>query len=165
MADDFSFDVVSKVDMQVMDDVVNAANKEIEVRFDFRGSISKFTLDKKEATITIVSDDEGKLKSVIDILRSRLAKRSVDQKAIDLQKLEVALGATVRQVAKIQQGIPTDKAKEMVADIKKAKLKVTASIQDEQVRVTSKSKDGLQQAMAVLKSGDYKIPIQFTNYR
>ncbi len=165
MADDFSFDVVSKVDMQVMDDVVNAANKEIEVRFDFRGSISKFTLDKKEATITIVSDDEGKLKSVIDILRSRLAKRSVDQKAIDLQKLETALGATVRQVAKIQQGIPTDKAKEMVADIKKAKLKVTSSIQDEQVRVTSKSKDGLQQAMAVLKSADYKIPIQFTNFR
>jgi len=165
MADDFSFDVVSKVDMQVMDDVVNAANKELEVRFDFRGSISKFTLDKKEGNITIVSDDEGKLKSVIDILRSRMAKRSIDQKAIDLQKLETALGATVRQVAKIKQGIATDKAKEMVADIKKAKLKVTASIQDEQVRVTSKSKDGLQQAMSILKQGNYDIPIQFTNFR
>jgi uncharacterized protein YajQ (UPF0234 family) len=165
MADEFSFDVVSKVDMQVMDDVINAANKEIEVRFDFRGSISKFTLDKKLVQIMIVSDDEGKLKSVIDILRSRLAKRSIDQKAIDLQKLETALGATVRQVAKIQQGIPTEKSKAMVADIKAAKIKVTASIQAEQVRVTSKSKDTLQQSMAILKSKDYGIPIQFTNFR
>ncbi|MFN0117555.1 MAG: YajQ family cyclic di-GMP-binding protein [Elusimicrobiota bacterium] len=165
MADDFSFDVVSKVDMQTMDDAINAANKEIGVRFDFRGSISKFELDKKESKITITSDDEGKLKMVIEILHSRLAKRGIDLKALDFQKIETALGNNVRQVVKVAQGIPTDKAKLMVADIKSAKLKVTASIQSEQVRVTSKSKDALQEAMALLKSNDYKIPLQFSNYR
>jgi cyclic-di-GMP-binding protein len=166
MADESSFDVVSKVDLQAMDDAVNAAMKEIQTRFDFRGSISKVELDKKKAEITINSDDEGKLKSVIEILRSRIAKRGIDQKAIDLQKVEVAaLGGTVRQIAKIQQGIPSEKAKAMVADIKAAKLKVTASIQADQVRVTSKSRDLLQQAIALLKSKDYGIPLQFTNYR
>jgi cyclic-di-GMP-binding protein len=166
MADESSFDIVSKVDLQALDDAVNAANREIEVRFDFRGSISKLELDKKEAKITIVSDDEGKLRSVIDILRGRLAKRGIDQKAIDLQKVEAAaLGGTVRQVAKIQQGIASEKAKAIVADIKTAKIKVTASIQADQVRVTSKSRDLLQQAIALVKSKDYGIPVQFTNYR
>ncbi len=165
MADEFSFDVVSKVDMQAMDDAVNAANKEMEVRFDFRGSISKLELDKKASEIKMVSDDEGKLKSVIEILRSRVAKRGIEQKALDFQKLEVALGNTVRQVVKVLSGIPVEKAKLMVADIKSAKLKVTPSIQSDQVRVTSKSKDTLQQAMALLKSKDYSLPIQFTNYR
>lgn len=165
MADEFSFDVVSKVDLQAMDDAVNAANREIEVRFDFRGSVSKIELDKKKPEITIVSDDEGKIKSVIEILRGRLAKRGIDQKAIDLGKIETALGQAVRQLAKIQQGIASEKAKAMVADIKSAKLKVTPSIQSDQVRVTSKSKDVLQQTMALLKSKDYGIPLQFTNFR
>jgi uncharacterized protein YajQ (UPF0234 family) len=165
MADESSFDVVSKIDMQAMDDAINAAGKEITVRFDFRGSVSKFELDKKVGQITLTSDDEGKLKSVVEILRSRIAKRSIDQKALDFQKIEVALGGTVRQVVKIQQGIPSEKAKLMVADIKSAKLKVTPSIQSDQVRVTSKSRDTLQQAIALLKSKDYGIPIQFTNYR
>lgn len=165
MADEFSFDVVSKIDMQVMDDAINAANKELEVRFDFRGSISKFTLDKKASEITMVSDDEGKLKSVVEILRSRIAKKGIDQKVLDFQKLETALGATVRQKVKIQSGIVSEKAKKMVADIKAAKLKVNASIQSDQVRVTSKSKDALQQTMTLLQSNDYGIPVQFTNYR
>ncbi len=165
MADESSFDVVSKVDMQILDDAVNAANKEIEVRFDFRGSISKFTLDKKAAQITIVSDDEGKLKSVVDILRSRIAKKGIDQKALDFQKLETALGQTVRQLVKITQGIASDKAKLMVADIKSAKIKVTAAIQGDQLRVTSKSRDTLQETIALLKSKDYGVPLQFTNYR
>ncbi len=166
MADESSFDVVSKVDMQIVDDAVNAANKEITVRFDFRGSISKFELDKKAGQITIVSDDEGKLKSTVEILRSRIAKRGIEQKALDFQKVETAaLGGTVRQLVKIAQGIPSEKAKQMVADIKSAKLKVTPSIQSDQVRVTSKSRDSLQEAIALLKSKDYGIPLQFTNYR
>ena len=165
MADEFSFDGVSKVDLQAVDDAINAANKEIEVRFDFRGSISKITLDKKTSELTIVSDDEGKLKSVVEILRSRIAKRGIDQKALDFQKLEVALGNTVRQKVKIQSGIVSEKAKAIVADIKAAKLKVTPSIQADQVRVTSKSKDALQQTMTLVKSKDYGIPLQFTNYR
>ncbi len=165
MADEFSFDVVSKVDMQAVDDAVNACMKEIEVRFDFRGSVSRLELDKKAGTITIHSDDEGKLKSVIEILRNRFAKRGIDQKALDFQEIEVALGQAVRQKVKIAQGIATEKGKAMVADIKAAKLKVTPSIQSEQVRVTSKSKDTLQQAMALLKSKNYEIPIQFTNFR
>lgn len=164
-SDEASFDVVSKIDMQVMDDAINAASKELTVRFDFRGSISKFELDKKKGEITLTSDDEGKLKSVVEILRSRIAKKGIDQKALDFQKLEVALGATVRQVVKIQQGIVSEKAKAMAADIKAAKLKVNASIQSDQLRVTSKSRDALQEAIALLKSKDYGIPVQFTNFR
>ena len=165
MPDESSFDIVSKVDMQAADDAVNAANKEIQVRFDFRGSISKLELDKKTGQITITSDDEGKLKSVVEILRSRWAKRSIDQKALDFQKVETALGGAVRQVVKIQQGIPSDKAKQMVADIKAAKLKVTPSIQGDQVRVASKSRDVLQETISLLRGKDYGLPLQFTNYR
>jgi uncharacterized protein YajQ (UPF0234 family) len=165
MADESSFDIVSKVDAQAIDDAVNAANKEMEVRFDFRGSISRIELDKKDMKITITSDDEGKLKSVIDILQGRLVKRGIDLKALDYQKLETALGQNVRQVAKIIQGIASDKAKQIVADIKASKLKVTPSIQSEQVRVVSKSRDTLQQVIALLKGKSYGIPLQFTNYR
>jgi uncharacterized protein YajQ (UPF0234 family) len=137
----------------------------MEVRFDFRGSISRIELDKKDMKITITSDDEGKLKSVIDILQGRLVKRGIDLKALDYQKLETALGQNVRQVAKIIQGIASDKAKQIVADIKASKLKVTPSIQSEQVRVVSKSRDTLQQVIALLKGKSYGIPLQFTNYR
>jgi len=165
MADESSFDIVSKVDLQAIDDAVNAANKEMEVRFDFRGSVSKIELDKKAPSITITSDDEGKLKSVIDILQGRLVKRGIDLKALDFQKLETALGQNVRQVAKIIQGVASDKAKAIVADIKASKIKVTPSIQSDQVRVTSKSRDALQQAIALLKAKSYGVPLQFTNYR
>lgn len=165
MADEFSFDIVSKVDMQGADDAINACNKEIQTRFDFRGSVSKFELDKKDNKVTLTADDEGKLKSVVEILKSRFAKRGIDLKCFDYQKMEVALGAAVRQVVKINQGVASEKAKAIVADIKAAKLKVTASIQSDQVRVTSKSKDSLQEAMALVKSKDYGIPLQFSNFR
>jgi uncharacterized protein YajQ (UPF0234 family) len=166
MADESSFDVVSKVDLQGIDDAIHAATKEIEVRFDFRGSVSKFDFDKKKAEITIHSDNESKLDAVIEILRLRIAKRGIDQKALDLQTIQKgAVGDTVRQVIKIQQGIPSEKAKAMVADIKAAKIKVNASIQSDQLRVVSKSRDLLQQTMALLKSKDYGLPLQFTNYR
>ncbi len=165
MADEFSFDLISKVDLQAVDDAINAANKEISVRFDFKGSISKLELDKKDSKLILTSDDEGKLRSVVDILRSRMAKRGVDQKAMVFEKLETALGGTVRQVVKINQGIASDKAKQIVADIKATKAKVTPSIKGDQVRVASRSKDALQDTITLLKSKDYGIPLQFENYR
>ncbi len=165
MADEFSFDVVSKVDIQAVDDAINAVNKEISVRFDFRGSISRVELDKTKAEVTVHSDDEGKLKSVIEIVKGRIAKRGVDQKAFDYQKVELALGGKVRQMIKINQGITSEKAKLIVADIKKQKFKVTPSIQADQVRVTSKSKDSLQEVMNFIKKNDYEIPLQFSNFR
>ena len=148
MPDEFSFDVVSKVDLQEAENAVNQCNKEISTRFDFRGSVSRIDFDKKAPSLTLYSDDEGKLKSVIDILQNKFIKRGVSLKALDYQKLEPAEKATVRQLVKIKQGIPTEKAKEIVRIIKDAKIKVTPSIQAEQVRVASKSKDDLQNTMA-----------------
>jgi uncharacterized protein YajQ (UPF0234 family) len=165
MADESSFDVVSKVDLQMIDDAMNAASKEMTGRFDFRGSVSKIEFDKKTGDITLTSDDEGKLKSVIDIVQGRLVKRGIDLKALDYQKIEPALGGAVRQVVKIIQGLSSEKAKLIVADIKASKIKVTPSIQSEQVRVTSKSKDALQEVMALVRSKSYGIPVQFVNFR
>ena len=165
MPQDFSFDVVSKVDLQEVANAVQQASKEIATRFDFRGSKSKIELKEKELEIVLVSDDEGKLKSVVDILETKLVRRSVAVKALDYGKVEPAAGGTVRQVARIQQGIPSEKAKEIVKAIKDRKLKVQASIQADQVRVAGRSKDDLQTAMAVVREGDFGLPIQFTNYR
>jgi cyclic-di-GMP-binding protein len=165
MPQDFSFDVVSKVDLQEVANAVQQASKEIATRFDFRGSASKIELKEKELEIVLISDDEHKLKSVIDILETKLVRRGVAVKALDFGKVEPAAGGTVRQVAKIQQGIPSEKAKEIVKAIKDRKLKVQASIQADQVRVAGRSKDDLQSAMAVVREGDFGLPIQFTNYR
>jgi hypothetical protein len=165
MPQDFSFDVVSKVDLQEVANAVQQASKEIATRFDFRGSASKIELREKELEVVLVSDDEHKLKSVIDILETKLVRRGVAVKALDYGKVEPAAGGTVRQVAKIQQGIPSEKAKEIVKAIKDRKLKVQASIQADQVRVAGRSKDELQTAMAIVKEGDFGLPLQFTNYR
>lgn len=165
MPQDFSFDVVSKVDLQEVSNAVQQASKEIATRFDFRGSASKIELKEKELEIVLTSDDEHKLKSVVDILETKLVRRGVAVKSMDYGKVEPAAGSTVRQVAKIQQGIPSEKAKEIVKAIKDRKLKVQASIQADQVRVSGRIKDQLQEAMAVLKSQDFGLPLQFTNYR
>ncbi len=165
MAEEFSFDVVSKVDLQAVDNAVNTANREISTRYDFKGSVSRMELDKKNNTLTFYSDNEGKLKSVLDVLQGRLVKQGVSLKALDFGKVEPAENGTVRQTAKITQGIPSDKAKEMVRAVKNAKLKVTPSIQGDQVRVTGRSKDELQAALAVLRNGDFGVPLQFTNFR
>lgn len=167
MADEYSFDVVSKVDLQEVENAVNQANKEITTRFDFRGSVSRMEFDKgaKDPAITLYSDDEGKLKSVVDILQNKFVKRGVSLKSLDYQKLEPAEKATVRQAVKIKQGIPTEKAKEIVRLIKDNKFKVTPSIQSEQVRVASKSKDELQTVMNFLRPLDLGLDLQFTNYR
>jgi cyclic-di-GMP-binding protein len=162
---DFSFDVVSKVDLQEVANAVQQASKEIATRFDFRGSASKIELKEKELELVLTSDDDYKLKSVVDILETKLVKRGVAVNSMDYQKVEPAAGATVRQVVKIQQGIPSEKAKEIVKAIKDRKLKVQASIQADQVRVAGRIKDQLQEAMAVLKGHDFGLPLQFTNYR
>jgi uncharacterized protein YajQ (UPF0234 family) len=163
MAQEFSFDVVSKTDTQEVANAIQQAQKELAQRFDFKGSKSSLELTAEE--IVLISDDEGKLRSVKDILETRLVKRNVSLKALDYSPIEAAAGGTVRQRAKIVQGIETEKAKAIVRAIKDAKLKVQASIQSDQVRVTGRSKDDLQKAMAIIKSHDYGIPLQFTNYR
>lgn len=165
MADEFSFDVVSKVDLQELENALNQSNKEMSTRFDFRGSVSRIDFDKKAPSLTLFSDDEGKLKSVVDILQNKCIKRSVSLKSFDYQKIEPAEKATVRQLVKIKQGIESEKAKEIVKFVKDSKLKVTPSIQGDQVRITSKSKDDLQTAMALLRSGDFSVDLQFTNFR
>ena len=165
MAQEFSFDVVSKVDLQEVLNAVQQASKEIATRFDFRGSKSKVEWNEKELTLTLTSDDEGKLKSVKDILETRLVKRGVAVKSLDYQKVEPAAMGTVRQDVKIQQGIASEKAKEIVKAIKDRKLKVQAAIQGDQVRVSGRAKDDLQEVMTLLRAGDFGVPLQFTNYR
>ena len=165
MAQDFSFDVVSKVDLQEVLNAVQQASKEIATRFDFRGSASKVEWNEKELTLTLTSDDAHKLKSVVDILETRLVKRGIAVRSLEYGKIEDAAGGTVRQTAKIQQGIPSEKAKDIVRTIKDRKLKVQAAIQADQVRVSGRNKDDLQAVMTLLRGGDYGLPLQFTNYR
>lgn len=165
MADEHFFDVVCNVDLQEVSNAVIQAMKEIEQRFDFKGSKSTIELDKGKAVITLTSDDEIKLKSVIDVLQSKLVKRSISLKALTYGKVEQAAGSMVRQVLTLQQGIPQDKAKEMVKLIKDLKLKVSAEIQKDQVRVRAKKIDDLQTIIAKLKEKDFGIALQFTNYR
>ncbi len=165
MAEQFSFDVVSEVDMQEMKNVVDQATREVHQRFDFKDSKTEITLKEKEKELILVSDDEYKLNAVIDIIKTKCVKRGVSLKAFTYGTVEPALGGTVRQVAKIQSGIAVEKAKEVTKGLKESKLKVQTQIQDEQVRVMSKSKDDLQVAMAYLKRQDFGIDLQFTNYR
>ncbi|GIW55275.1 MAG: UPF0234 protein [Nitrospiraceae bacterium] len=165
MGDQFSFDVVSQVDMQEMKNVVDQTLKEIRQRFDFKHSKTELTLEEKEKKLTVVSDDEYKLKAVLDILKTKCVKRNVSLKALNYGNVEEALGGTVRQVITIQSGIPSEKAKEISKEIRDAKLKVQAQIQGDQVRVLSKSKDELQATIALLKEKDFGIDLQFVNYR
>ena len=163
MAAENSFDVVSKIEMTEVTNAVTQAMKEISQRFDFKGSKSSIT-EEKDALV-VLSDNEFKLKSVIDILQAKLVKRGVPIKNLTYGKMESALGGTVRQRITLQQGIPTDKAKEIVKAIKDAKMKVQASIQADQVRVSGKNRDELQAVIQLLKDKDFKLDLQFTNYR
>lgn len=160
-----SFDIVSKVDLQEVSNAVQQAMKEISQRFDFRGSKSNIELDKSNNQIVILSDDEYKMKSVIDILQSKLIKRDVPLKALDYGKIEDAASGTVKQIVTLQQGIPTEKGKDIVKFIKNLKLKVQAEIQKDQLRVRAKKIDDLQAAIKHLKEQDFGIHIDFVNYR
>ncbi len=163
MAAENSFDIVSKIEMTEVTNAVTQAMKEIGQRFDFKGS--KSTITQEKDALVIISDDEFKLKSVVDILQGKLVKRGVPVKNLSFGKLEPALGGTVRQRVTLQQGIATDKAKEIVKAIKDTKIKVQASIQADQVRVAGKNRDDLQSIIQLLKGKDFGIELQFTNYR
>ncbi len=165
MADEHSFDIVSKVDLQEVLNSVQQAMREIGQRFDFKGSKSTIELNKEKHEITVVSDDETKLKSVIDILQTKLVKRGISLKALTYGKVEQASGGTVRQIITLQQGIPVEKAKEIVKMIKDAKLKVQSEIQKDQVRVRAKKIDDLQTIINLVKEKDLGIHIEFINYR
>jgi len=158
-----SFDVVSRIDQQELDNALNQARKEIENRFDFKHSKTNIEADDKK--ITIVSDDEMKMRNVIDIVQSKAIKRGIDIKALEFGTVEPAAGSTVRQVVTLRSGIPKDKSKALMEKIKSLKLKVTAQYQDEQVRVSSKNRDDLQKVIAELKAMDFELPLQFVNYR
>ncbi len=162
---DYSFDVVSKVDLNVISEAVSAANKEITNRYDFKGTNSSIELNQKDNELKLASSDEYKVNTLRDIIFTRMAKRGIALKNLQPQKIEAALGRNAKQTVKIQQGIPADKAKEITKAIKEAKLKVNASIQGDQLRVSSKSKDELQAVIALLKGADFGVDLQFTNYR
>lgn len=165
MADEHSFDIVSKVDMQEVLNAVQQASKELSQRFDFKGSKSSIALDKEKGEITLVSDDEYKLKNVTEILKTKLTSRKVSLKSLVYGKVEQAGGSTVRQVIKLQQGIPMEKAKDIVKLIKDAKLKVQAEIQKDQVRVRAKKIDDLQTVIKLLKEKEFDFHMEFLNYR
>ncbi len=163
MSKESSFDIVSKVDLAEVTNAIHTAMKEIENRFDFKGSKSSITLEKEE--IVMVSDDEYKLGQLKDVLLGKLVKRGVSIKNLEYGKIEPAAGATVRQRAKLIQGIDKDNAKKINTIIKDTGLKVKSQIQDDQIRVTGRSKDELQTVIAAIKKADLPIEVQFINYR
>jgi hypothetical protein len=163
MAKDASFDVVSTVDMQEVVNAVNQTNKEISQRYDFKNSKSEVSIENED--LKILADDDFKLKSVIDILQSKLVRRQVPIRNLDYGKVEQAGGGMARQIIKIKQGIETETTKKVVKDIKDLKIKVQAQIQSDQVRVSGKNRDDLQAVIAMLKEKDYGVELQFTNYR
>ena len=162
---DPSFDIVSEVSMPEVANAVAQAQKEIGQRFDLKGTAAGLELKEKEKQLVLTADDDFGLKAVNDVLQGKLVKRNVPLKSFVYGKPEPAAKGTARQVVTIQQGIETEKAKEIVKAIKDAKLKVQAAIQGDPVRVTGKKRDDLQAAIALLKGKDFGLPLQFTNYR
>lgn len=160
-----SFDVVSELNMQEVDNAVNQTVKEIANRFDFRGTNSELTLDKTAKKITMRSDSEDKLDALTDILRGKLIKRGVDIRALDLGKKEAATGRTLRCEVALKSGIDKDAAKKITTFIRDSKVKVQAQIQDEKVRVTGKQRDDLQTMMQQLRAEDFGLALQFDNFR
>jgi hypothetical protein len=160
-----SFDVVSRTDLQEVSNAVGQAVKEITQRYDFKGSKSSIDFNRDAGELTLVSDDEFKLKSLVDVLQNKLVGRKVSLKSLKYGKVEPASGGTVRQAVKLQQGIPQDRAKEIVKLIKDMKIKVQAQIQGDQLRVRGKKLDDLQTVIQALKEKDFDFPMEFINYR
>ncbi|MBI2870956.1 MAG: YajQ family cyclic di-GMP-binding protein [Candidatus Omnitrophica bacterium] len=165
MARDNSFDIESVVDLQEVDNGVNQAHKEIANRFDFKGSDTTLTFDREQKTLILESEDEFKVKSAVDILLTRLAKRGVSPKSLILDEPESAPGGRAKQKATIQQGISKEKAQEINVFIKSLKLKVQVQIQEDKMRVFGRSRDELQLVINALKEKELSIPLTFTNYR
>ena len=165
MADQNSFDIVCKVDMAEVTNALDQARREIQTRYDLKGSKNEITPDTEKNDIVLLSSDDMKLKAVVDILQSRLHKRGIPLKALSYGDPETAAGGALRQRIGVQQGIPIEKAREIVRIIKDLKLKVQAAIQEDQVRVSGKNRDDLQKVIATLRDKDLDIALQFTNYR
>lgn len=165
MADNYSFDIVSEIDWQEIDNAVNQARKEILQRYDFKGSKSTIEYSEKDKKITILGDDDYKLKAVVDMLQNKFVKRGIPLKSMKYKPAEPASGSMVRQEIDVLQGISKDNARLIVKLIKDTKLKVQAAIQDDQVRVSGRDKDLLQEAIAIVKRADLDFAVQFTNYR
>ncbi len=163
MAAENSFDIACKLDMQEVANAINQTTREIQQRYDLKGSRCQVTLEKTE--LVVLADDEMKLKALIDILQSKLHRRGVPLKALSYGNVEAAAGGALRQRIALQQGIPVEKAREIVKWIKETKLKVQAQIQEDQVRVSGKSRDDLQAVIAMLREKDPGIALQFVNYR
>lgn len=162
---DFSFDVVSRVEMAEVVNAVTQASREMENRFDFKGSKSSMTLDERAGTITLIADDDAKLHQVTDILLGRLVKRGVPLRNLDYGRVEPAAMGTVRQVITLRSGIPAEKAREITRRVRESKLKVTVQVQGDQVRVAGPKKDDLQAVIQLLKQQDFGLELQFVNYR
>jgi uncharacterized protein YajQ (UPF0234 family) len=158
-----SFDVVSKVDLMELDNAINTAQKELSQRYDFRGTNTQ--LERTPEGIILRTSDEQRATATLQVLRERLAKRSVSQRCLDPGDVEPAGGQTVRQLIKIKQGIESDTAKKIVKAIKDSKIKVQAQIQGDELRVTGKNKDDLQGAMQLIRRGDFGIDLQYINFR
>ncbi|MHB8878852.1 MAG: YajQ family cyclic di-GMP-binding protein [Myxococcaceae bacterium] len=162
-----SFDAVSKIKLEELDNAINQTRKEIATRYDFQGTQTEVTLAEDKSSIQLKANSEGRLDAAWDVLQSKLIKRGVSLRAIEREDAEKASLGTVKQLIKLQQGIPIEKAKELIKVIKDAKLKVTAAIQADQLRITGKNRDDLQAAMALLREQQdkQKVELQFTNFR
>lgn len=158
-----SFDIVSQIDMQEVENAINQARKEIGTRYDFRGSKSKIDWDHKEILLT--ADDSMKMKALTDILIEKATRRSIDRRALDIGKAEETGGGLLKCEVKLKQGVPVETARAIVKQIKDAKMKVQAQIQEDQVRVTGKKRDDLQEAIAAVRAKGYDLPLQFINFR
>ncbi len=160
-----SFDIVSKIDMQEIDNVVNSVLRELKNRYDFKGAVFEVVIDSKENQIKIHVEDEYKLGQIGDSIKVFATKRGIDVKALEFEKLEKAGGQSLRQTVKIKQGIDSENAKKVVKFIKDKKLKVQASIRGEEVRVEGKKRDDLQEVIAAMKGFSLDLPLQFINFR
>lgn len=165
MGNAFSFDVVSEINFMEVENAINQAQKELAQRFDFKGSKSSIDYNKTEKKITLIADDDFKLRALRDIVEGRMAKRSVSIKSLKYKDQEQSFEGTVRQVAELVSGLPSERAKELVKAVKDAKFKVQVQIEGEKVRVSSPKKDELQAVITFMRNLNFPLPLQFTNYR
>ena len=165
MANNFSFDIVSEVNFMEVDNAITQAQKELSQRYDFKASKSSIDYNKSDKKITLIGDDEFKLKALIDIVEGKFAKRGVPLKSMEFKAKEQAFEGTIRQVIELISGLPGDKAKELTKMIKNEKFKVNTQIEGSKIKVTSPKKDELQAVIAFLKNVKFSLPLQFTNYR
>lgn len=160
-----SFDIVNKVDAQLLDNAINVARKEIVNRFDFSGSKSEITLDKKTMSIHVLTENDMRMDSIIDVIRNRMIKQKLDPLCLDFGKDQYASGFMVKKDIKVREGIDKDVARKIIKDIKDSKLKVQAQMMDDQVRVSAKKIDDLQVVMAIIRREIYELPLQFMNMK